>query len=219
MNQLELTTAPVLDLTPHDLDGILDELRTFHAQFSPLFFRPEQRAWAQTYLHGLLLDIPRKSIEPMILHLRGADRNAVRAMQQFVREGAWEDTAILRRLWLEVASDLGDDDGVLILDGSDFPKQGLHSVGVKRQYCGELGKRANCQAGMFLAYASQRGYALLDRRLYLPEDWFTDTYADRRVACGVPQDITFTSKATVGSAMIESPVSAGSPTCRSVRCE
>src|SRR5215218_3386436 len=66
MSQLELTTAPVLNLTPGDLDGILDELRTFHALFSPLFFRPEQRAWAATYLHGLLLDIPRKSIEPMI---------------------------------------------------------------------------------------------------------------------------------------------------------
>jgi len=130
MNQLELTTAPVLDLTPHDLDGILDELRTYHAIFSPLLIRPEQRAWAETYLHGLLLDIPRKSIEPMILHLRGADRNAVRAMQQFVGDRAWDDTAILRRLWPEVASDLGDDDGVLILDGSDFPKQGLHSVGV-----------------------------------------------------------------------------------------
>ena len=106
MTQLELTTAPVLDLTAGDLDGILDELRAYHAQFSPLFFRPEQRAWAATYLHGLLLDIPRKSIEPMILHLRGADRNAVRAMQQFVGDGAWDDTAILRRLWPEVASDL-----------------------------------------------------------------------------------------------------------------
>jgi SRSO17 transposase len=219
MTQLELTTAPVLDLTPGDLDGILDELRTFHALFSPLFFRPEQRAWAATYLHGLLLDIPRKSIEPMILHLRGADRNAVRAMQQFVGDGAWDDTAILRQLWREVACDLDDADGVLILDGSDFPKQGQESVGVKRQYCGELGKRANCQAGMFLAYASPRGYTLLDRRLYLPEDWFTAAYADRRVACGVPHDITFTTKPMLGWAMIESLVSAGSLSCRWVTCD
>jgi len=219
MNQLELTTAPVLDLTPGDLDGILDELRTYHAIFSPLFFRPEQRAWAQNYLHGLLLTIPRKSIEPMILHLRGADGNAVRAMQQFVSDGAWDDTAILRRLWREIAGDLDDADGVLILDGSDFAKQGLHSVGVKRQYCGELGKRANCQAGVFLAYASQRGYALLDRRLEMPEDWFTAAYADRRAACGVPEALTFTTKPMLGWAMIEAVVAARSLSCRWVTCD
>ena len=219
MNQLELTTAPVLDLTPNDLDGILDELRTYHAIFSPLFFRPEQRAWAQTYLHGLLLNIPRKSIEPLILHLHGADRNAVRAMQQFGGDGAWDDTAILRQLWREVASDLDDAEGVLILDGSDFPKQGLESVGVKRQYCGQLGKRANCQAGVFLAYASQRGYALLDRRLEMPEDWFTDAYADRRVACGVPETVRFTTKPLLGWQMLEAVVSAGALSCRWVTCD
>jgi len=219
MNQLELTTAPVLDLTPNDLDGILDELRTYHAIFSPLFFRPEQRAWAQTYLHGLLLNIPRKSIEPLILHLHGADRNAVRAMQQFGGDGAWDDTAILRQLWREVASDLDDAEGVLILDGSDFPKQGLESVGVKRQYCGQLGKRANCHAGVFLAYASQRGYALLDRRLEMPEDWFTDAYADRRVACGVPETVRFTTKPLLGWQMLEAVVSAGALSCRWVPCD
>ncbi len=219
MNQLELMTAPVLDLTPQDLDGILDELRAYHAIFSPLFVRPEQRTWAETYLHGLLLDIPRKSIEPMILHLRGADRNAVRAMQQFVGDGAWDDTTILQRLWHELATDLEDADGVLILDGSDFPKQGQESVGVKRQYCGELGKRANCQAGVFLAYASSRGYALLDRRLYLPEDWFSEAYAERRAACGVPQAISFTTKPQLGWAMIEAVMQADSLTCRWVTCD
>jgi SRSO17 transposase len=219
MKPLELTTAPVLDLTPGDLDAILEELRTYHAIFSPLFFRPEQRAWAQTYLHGLLLEIERKSIEPMILHLRGADGNAVRAMQQFVSDGAWDDTAILRQLWREIAGDLDDADGVLILDGSDFPKQGQESVGVKRQYCGELGKRANCQAGVFVAYASQRGYALLDRRLYLPEDWFTDAYAQRRTACGVPEATTFTTKPMLGWAMIEAVIAARSLSCRWVTCD
>src|SRR5215212_11273228 len=220
MLQLEpIATAPVLDLTPQDVDTIIDELRAYHAIYSPLFQRREQRAWSEQYLHGLLLNIPRKSIEPMVLSLKGADHNAVRAMQQFVGEGTWDDTAILRRHWQEVDADLGDDDGVLILDGSDFPKQGQESVGVKRQYCGELGKRANCQAGMFLAYASQRGYALLDRRLYLPEDWFTAAYAERRVACGVPNDITFTTKPLLGWAMIEAVVQSGGLACRWVTCD
>lgn len=115
MDTTRLTTAPILDLTPTDLDGIVDELHTYHAIFSPLFARREQRAWAQTYLHGLLLDIPRKSIEPIVLHLRGADRNAVRTLQQFVSIGAWEDGPILAQLWREIATDLGDDDGVLVV--------------------------------------------------------------------------------------------------------
>src|SRR5215213_6508820 len=123
-----MTTAPLLDLTPQDLDAILDELHVYHASFSPLFQRREQRAWSETYLHGLLLDIPRKSVEPMLLHLRGADRNAVRTLQQFVSIGAWDDAPSLAQLWREIASDLGDADGVLVVDGSDFPKQGKESV-------------------------------------------------------------------------------------------
>jgi SRSO17 transposase len=221
MLQLEpIATAPVLDLTPQDVDTIIDELRAYHTIYSPLFQRREQRECSQQYLHGLLLTIPRKSIEPMVLTLTGADRNAVRAMQQFLGEGTWEDTAILRRHWQEVDADLGDDDGVLILDGSDFPKQGLQSVGVKRQYCGELGKTANCQAGVFLAYASQQGYALLDRRLYLPEEWLTDeAYAVRRKACGVPETTTFTTKPLLGWSMIEAIEQAGTLRCRWVACD
>jgi SRSO17 transposase len=204
-------TAPVLALAPQDWDTILDELTAYHAIFRPLFARQEQRAWSRQYLHGLLLELPRKSIEPMVLALRGADRNAVRAMQQFLSEGAWDDRAILQRLWSELARDLGDaEDGVLVLDGSDCPKQGQDSVGVKRQYCGQLGKTANCQAGMFLAYASARGYALLDRRLYVPEAWFTDAYAERRLACGVPADASFTTKPRLGLEMIQAVLKADS---------
>jgi SRSO17 transposase len=214
MDTTLLTTAPVLDLTPTDLDSIVDELHAYHAIFSPLFARREQREWAATYLRGLLLDIPRKSIEPMVLHLRGADRNAVRTLQQFIAIGAWEDGPILAQHWREIAADLGDEDGVLVVDGSDFPKQGKESVGVKRQYCGQLGKTANCQAGVFLAYASARGYALLDRRLYLPEDWFSAAYAERRAACGVPTDVTFTTKPMLSLAMVQQVVQAGSLPCR-----
>jgi SRSO17 transposase len=213
-------TAPTLELAPDDIAALLDELEAYHAIYSPLFQRREQREWSAKYLHGLLLELPRKSIEPMVLALEGANRNAVRAMQQFLSEGAWDDDAILRRHWQEVDADLGDADGVLTLDGSDFPKQGTESVGVKRQYCGELGKRANCQAGVFLGYASPHGYALLDRRLYLPEEWVTDdAYAERRQACGIPDDIAFTTKPMLGWAMIEALHQASSLRCRWVACD
>jgi len=169
-----IETAPVLELRPQDVENLIDALQAYHAIYSPLFQRREQRYWSAEYLRGLLLEIPRKSIEPMMLALQGADQNASRAMQQFVGDGAWSDDAILKRHWREVDDTLGAEDGVLTLDGCDFLKQGKESVGVKRQYCGEVGKRANCQAGVFLGYASYAGYTLLDRRLYVPTDWLED---------------------------------------------
>lgn len=215
-----IDTAPAIDLAPHEVDALIEELGPYHAIYSPLFRRREQRQWSQQYLHGLLLELPRKSIEPMVLALEGANRNTVRAMQQFLSEGAWEDNPILQRHWQEVDRELGDDDGVLTLDGSDFPKQGDASVGVKRQYCGELGKRANCQAGVFLGYASRQGYTLLDRRLYLPQEWVADeAYAERRKACGVPMGSVFTTKPMLGGAMIQAVQQAGTLRCRWVACD
>lgn len=221
MFQIEpVVTAPTLDLTPQEVAGLVEELQHYHAIYAPLFQRREQRDWSAQYLRGLLADLPRKSIEPMVLALVGADRNAVRGMQQFLSAGTWEDGPILRRHWQEVEHDLGDDDGVLTLDGSDFPKQGKESVGVKRQYCGEVGKRANCQAGVFLGYASRHGYTLLDRRLYLPEEWVADAaYAGRREACGVPPDTVFQTKPALGGAMIRAVRQAGTLRCRWVACD
>jgi SRSO17 transposase len=115
---------------------------------------------------------------------------------------------------------LGEDDGVLILDGSDFPKQGQASVGVKRQYCGEVGKRANCQAGVYLAYASRKGYTLLDRRLYLPQEWVQEeAYAARRRRCGVPADLPFTTKPMLGWEMLQAVHQASTLRCRWVTCD
>ncbi len=166
-----IETVPFIDLTPNQIDDLSEELRDYHHIYSPLFARREQAQWAEKYMQGLLLDIPRKSIEPMVLALEGANPNAVRAMQHFASEGTWQDTRLLKQHLREVDQDIGDPTGVLIVDGSDFPKQGNDSVGVARQYCGQLGKVANCQAGVFLGYASRKGYTLLDRRLYLPEEW------------------------------------------------
>jgi SRSO17 transposase len=215
-----IETTAVMDLTPGDLDALVEELRAYHAIYSPLFQRREQREWAGQYLHGLLLDLPRKSIEPLVLALEGVQPQAVRAMQQFISAGSWDDTALLHRHWQEVDQEVGEDDGVLILDGSDFPKQGLDSVGVKRQYCGELGKRANCQAGVFLGYASRQGYTLLDRRLYLPQEWVAEAaYAEKRRRCGVPKELTFTTKPMLGWEMIQAVRQARSVRCRWVTCD
>jgi SRSO17 transposase len=202
-----IDTASVMSLRPQEVESLVDDLQAYHAIYSPLFQRREQRQWSADYLRGLLLDIRRKSIEPMVLALHGADFNAIRAMQQFISEGAWPDETILKRHWREVDKTLGDEDGVLTLDGSDFLKQGKASVGVKRQYCGEVGKRANCQAGVFLGYASALGYTLLDRRLYLPKEWVEDEdFAERRQKCGVPTDIDFRTTPELGWEMIREVV-------------
>ena len=162
---------PEINLAPRDVAALASELRAYHGACTALFERAEQRRWALAYTEGQMLDIDRKSIDPMALALDGGD---VQAMQQFISQGAWDAEAVLQRHQELVADTLGDEEtGVLILDGCDFPKQGTHSVGVARQWCGALGKVANCQASVVACYASARGYTLVDRRLYLPKEWFT----------------------------------------------
>lgn len=191
---------PLVGLTPQAVAGLHDELVAYHRAFAPLFVRAEQRHWALKYLEGQLLPLERKSIEPMADALAGGN---VQAMQQFIGAGAWDDEAVLRRHQQLVAETLGHPEtGVLIVDGCDFPKQGAHSVGVARQWCGALGKVANCQASVLACYASTRGYTLVDRRLYLPEEWFTADYAARRDACGVPADLPFQTRTALAWAMI-----------------
>jgi hypothetical protein len=107
-------------------------------------------------------------------------------VQQFIGEGGWDDDRILERHQQLVAADLGEPDGTVIVDGSGFPKKGEHSVGVQRQYCGALGKLANCQQGVFLVYASRHGHTFLDRRLYITKTWFDDAHAAKRRKCGLP---------------------------------
>jgi len=197
-------TTPQITLESKDVDSLADELNEYHSIYRPLFQRREQREQAKGYLNGLLSRMENKSVEAMVVEQEGPDPNAIRAMQHFISEGAWDDTEILHRHWQEVSQDLAEEDGVYTLDGSDFPKQGQVSVGVKQQYCGELGKVANCQAGVFLGYVSRKGYTLLDRRLYLPEEWVKeDSHAERREKCGVPEDIEFKTKPELGWEMIQ----------------
>lgn len=124
-------------------------------------------------------------------------------MQQFIGVGTWDDDAILQRHQQLVAETPGDaETGVLIIDGCDFPKQGTHAVGVARQWCGPLGKVANCQASVVACYASTRGHTLVDRRLSVHEDWFTEDYRTRRARCGMPADLTFQTRTEPAWAMV-----------------
>ena len=210
---LTATAPPVRLLTAADLDGVAEELAAYHAHFAPLFQRREQRAWAAIYLRGLLTaDVPRKNVEALALRLLGAGPAAdrqVRALQQFVGEGGWDDAALLAAHQQLVEETLGEADGVLLIDGHETPKQGTHSVGVARQWCGHLGKQDNCQAGVYLGYASRRGYTLLDRRLYLPASWFGEAYRERWRACGIPRGTPFQTKHELAGTLVEEAVAAG----------
>jgi SRSO17 transposase len=192
------------NLAPRDVEALAEALGAYHARFAPLFQRAEQRHWARKYLEGQLLELERKSIEPMALALDGGDGDAVQGMQQFIGVGAWDADAVLHAHQRCVAETLGDPaTGVLILDGCDFPKQGTHSVGVARQWCGALGKVANCQASVVACYASARGFTLVDRRLFLPEGWFSADYEARWQDCGIPDDTPARTKPALAADLIE----------------
>jgi SRSO17 transposase len=145
----------------------------------------------------------------MVQALRGPDSSVVRSVQTFLGEGAWDDDALRRRHQELVAQSLGAPDGAVIADGSAFPKQGKHSVGVARQYCGHVGKLANCQQGVFLAYASTRGCTFVDRRLYMPKAWFDDEHAVGRWRCGVPPLLRFQTEPALGLAMLRGVIARG----------
>ncbi len=191
---------PTLNLAPRDVEGLAADLVAYHARFAPLFQRPEQRRAALVYLRGQVLDLERKTIEPLAHAVEGGN---VQALQQFIGQSPWDAEAVLQAHQAYVGETLGDaEEGAYIVDGCDFPKQGTESVGVARQWCGPLGKRANCQSSVVVCYASPRGYTLVDRRLYLPEPWFTAAYAGRRARCGVPPDATFRTHAELAGEMV-----------------
>ena len=169
-----------------------------------------------TYLQGLMLPIECKAIEPMALALDGGD---VQAMQQCIGQGQWQDDMLLRRHWRLVDETLGEADGVYIVAGSDVPKHGAYSVGVARQWCGHLGKVDNCQAGVFAAYASRKGYTLLDRRLYLPEEWFDAAHRERWCKCGIPDETLFKTKPALALEMVQAIVTEGGLRFRWLTCD
>jgi SRSO17 transposase len=144
-------------LTPRDAETLAEALVAYHGDYAALSKRRAQREWAECYVHGPLSDLERKTVEPMVLALKGPDPAAVRAVQPLLGEGTWDDAARRERRERLVAHAIGQADGVLICDGRGLPKPGAYSVGVARQSCGAVGQIANGHHGVFVAYASSRG--------------------------------------------------------------
>ena len=157
-----------------------------------------------------MLDLERKSIEPMAVAVQGGNTRS-EAMQQFIGQGAWSDATVLALHRSAVAETLGQPDSVITrnVDRCDFPKQGQDSVGVAPQYWGPLGKLASCQASVVLTYTSALGATLLDRRLYLPKAWFAQDPQARWEKCGIPDGVPFRTKLQLGAEMFAAVMAEG----------
>jgi SRSO17 transposase len=191
---------PTFDVVPSDVEGFMEELWEFQATFHDCFTRSEPRVHFFDYMVGQFSKLERKSIEPMALQVEGG---TIRGMQRFISDVIWDEEQMVWNYHQLVAEAMGDPEGVLMFDETGFVKKGGDSVGVARQYCGTLGKVENCQVGVFAGYASRHGYALVDKRLFLPEVWWTDAYAGRRTTCNVPAALTLQSKPQLAAAMLQ----------------
>jgi len=172
-------------LTVEQVQDIATRIEPFLQRYLPLFQRTEQRTNAQHIFEGKLTSLSRKTAEPIAHHL-GVRREV---LQDFLGVSPWSDSLILGELRKHVSEVWNDPQGVLFGDGSGFPKKGNHSCGVKRQYCGHLGKVENCQIGVFLGYGCRYGHTLLTHRLFLPRGWADDQ--QRREKTGVPEDVVY----------------------------
>jgi SRSO17 transposase len=175
--------------TPELDTAVLERLRDYAALFAEDFPQAKPARWAGVYLQGLLLDGERKSIEPLsrrVLLPEGlTSKDPEQALQQFVNQSPWDEQQVLRRYRRRMAETFASPQGIFVIDDVSFPKQGRHSVGVQRQYCGALGKKANCQVAPSVHYVAPKGHYPLDLRLYLPDSWLADE--KRLDQAGVPE--------------------------------
>lgn len=194
-------------LSVEELADAIQEFERFHAQFTACFRTTTRNMSRQAgqYIQGQLLCLERGTLTTLTKVIPDSD---AQSFQQLLSDSPWDEEAVLRPLQQEVMTLLGNgSEGAIHLDESGFPKAGSASVGVKRQYCGRLGKVDNCQVGVFLGYTQGAYRTLIDGRLYLPEDWAHD--AERRQKAGVPTEISFQTKAQLGLKMLQAAVRRG----------
>lgn len=193
-------------MTAIEVDQWSGELDRLYARFSGRFTRSEPRRRARQYLSGLVAGLDRKN--GWTLAERAGDLSPD-GMQRLLRWADWDVDAVRDEVRDYVVEHLGDPAGVLIIDDTGFLKKGVKSAGVQRQYSGTAGRIENCQIGVFLAYRSTRGHALIDRQLYLPASWTGDRGRCR--AAGIPDEVGFVTKIEMARQMLERAFAAGVP--------
>ena len=186
------------------LAGWKRELLRAHSLIAGLFARSEARGRSLAYLQGLLSGCERKNGWQMAEWMGEASPYA---MQHLLDRARWDADAARDRVREYVVEALGSPDAVLIVDETGFVKKGLHSAGVKRQYSGTAGRIENSQVGVFLGYASDKGAALVDRALYVPQEWAEDR--ERCRAAGIPDTVEFATKPELARQMIGRALQAG----------
>lgn len=179
------------------------ELAALKARIGRVFQRSEGREMAGAFLDGLLSGAERKT-GWLMAEQAGLERPY--RMQSLLGRGLWSADALRDIVRAYVFEALGDDEGVLVVDETGFVKKGEHSAGVARQYSGAAGRIENSQVGVFLAYASRFGQALIDRKLYLPEAWAQDE--ERREKAHIPEEIGFATKIEIARDLIASALDA-----------
>jgi SRSO17 transposase len=187
-------------------DLVVAELDCVHERIAGRFGRSEPRARVREYVSGLVAGLERKNGWTLA---ERAGEVSPDGMQRLLRRADWDVGGVRDDVRDYVIEHLGHRDGVLIADETGFIKKGTKSAGVQRQYSGTAGRTENCQVGVFLAYASPHGHALIDRELYLPASWAGDR--DRCRVAGIPDEVDFTTKPRLAQAMLARAIEAGVP--------
>ena len=194
------------EVTVEDLRSWVSGLDELFARVAGRFGRVEPRRQARAYLTGLLAPVERKNGWQLA---EAAGDPSPDRMQRLLSSARWDPRGVRDDLRDYVVDRLGDPSGVLVVDETGFLKKGTKSAGVQRQYSGTAGRVENCQLGVFLAYSSPAGRALLDAELYLPKSWTSDR--ERCAEAGIPEDVRFATKPALAAAMLERALDAGVP--------
>jgi SRSO17 transposase len=188
------------------VEGWAGELEALCERIAPRFHRVEVRRRTGAFLRGLLAAVERKNSWQLAEQAGAATPDG---MQRLLNHARWDPDEVRDDLCGYVVEHLGDPGAVLVVDETGFLKKGVKSAGVQRQYSGTAGRIENCQLGVFLAYASRRGHALIDRELYLPEGWTNDRVRCREAA--IPEEVGFRTKPQLARVMLERALDAEIP--------
>jgi SRSO17 transposase len=216
MKPLHDTTAESVETTLSAMGHWLMSLNKLHQRLRSHFARPQPHQHALLYLQAVLSEIPRKNGWQIAEHARQLRPYGI---QRLLSHASWDQDGVRDEISSFVCQTLtapGPQDAqpltpfpVLVMDESGFPKRGRHSAGVGPQYCGCTGRVENCQVGVFLSYVTEKGHALIDRELYLPEDWCSDL--PRRHVAHIPDTIGFRTKPELAQQMVQRAQAAGLP--------